>query len=101
MPLNAQVFGLLIAKEFASKNFTGSKNVTLAQAIGSGVINYILGANFYKGQSTGIGTGVGAGTGTVKGVIGTTTGLLIYKAMLSKNLSLSKNLHTQNNYTLR
>lgn len=96
MPLAGPLFGTTIFAQFSAKGFTGSKALTLANAIGIGSITNIQATNFYDGTATGIGTGAGKGTGFVQGIVGTVAGALIYKEMLSQNLTGSKALDLAN-----
>jgi hypothetical protein len=90
MPLAGPILGGLIAKEFASVGFSGTQSLSLAMAIGTGIVVDIQSKNFYQGQSVGIGTGAGVGTGTIKGIVGPTVGTLIYGFMFQNNLTGTK-----------
>lgn len=93
MPLAGPVFSGLIYKQFLDKKFKGTKALTLANAIGNGVVMNILSTNLYSGQGVGIGVGVGSGTGSIKGIVGPVVGLSIYGQMLSKGLKGTKALN--------
>ena len=96
MPLVGPVLGGLIAKEFASAGFSGTYSLSLAMAIGNGIIVDIQSKNFYQGQSIGIGTGAGVGTGTIKGIVGPIVGKIIYGYMIQNNLTGTKNIDLAN-----
>jgi len=96
MPLAGPVLGSLITAQFSAVGFTGTKQLTLAMAIGNGVITNILATNIYQGNSIGIGTGVGVGTGTISGITGILTGALIYGYMLQNGLTGTQGLNMSN-----
>lgn len=92
MPLAGPALGGLISVQFAAMGFVGTKQVQLANAVGNGIVNYILAANIYQGTSTGVGTGGGKGTGFVVGVVGPVVAAAINGQMASAGFTGTKML---------
>jgi len=96
MPLAGPVLGGLITAQFAAVNFKGTQNITLAMAIGNGVVINFLATNIYQGQAVGVGTGVGIGTGTIQGIVGPVVGTLINGFMLKSNIKGTQAINMAN-----
>ena len=85
-----------VSGEESGQGFTGPKMFQLANAIGNGTANYVLGSNIYQGQVVGVGVGAGVGTGTIAGVIGPLVGASIFSEMNLNNLRGAKALQLSN-----